>query len=208
KTAGVNPAARVIAWRAACLCRPEPASIGLRAGFAGLDLGQFRLQRLAQPLLDGRRELAALGQRFGELDGLPVRLDPDRAVRTPGEVDLDRPGLLDDQFAADVVEDQLQQFFAGHGASPPSKCGARASRIRSRARCRRLFTAGTDSPSMSAMSAFGNPSTSARTYTSRNGSGRVLIAFSMTSACSAASTGSSGETAHRLTGPVVTAPGR
>src|SRR6188472_2157323 len=159
---------------------------------------QFRPECLAKSVLNGWGQLVTHRQGTSEADRVPVRLNADGTVLATGDVNLDGLPLLDDQLIAHVVEHQIQQFLASHGATP-SKCQASASRIRNRARCSRLLTAGTLRFSISAISLFGNPSTSDRTYTSRNGSGKRLMASSMIAACSAASTGSSGGTFQRLT---------
>src|SRR5205085_8150121 len=144
---------------------------------------------LTEPGLDGGRQRAALRQPAGHPHGVGVRLVVHHAVGAPDQVQFELVPLRLDQVALGVVGHPVDQLVARHVAIPPSKCGARASRIRSLARCSRLLTAGTLSPRMSAISAFGNPSTSASTYTSRNGSGSVPMAFSITALCSASSTG-------------------
>src|SRR5205823_706950 len=109
----------------------------------------------------------ALGQRPRQLDrgvvGFQINVTGQAAAEVSAELGL--AGWL--QRAIDEVEQQLHHGLALriHCGGPSSKCRARRSRSISRARCSRLFTAGTLSFNTSATSAFGKPSTSASTKT-------------------------------------------
>src|SRR5947209_15220425 len=103
------------------------------------------------------------GQLTCHFDGQAVRLDNDDAGRTAIEMVFDPLHLILRQFTRYEIEKQLGKLAAGHHAGTSSKWGARAFRINSRARCNRLLTAGTLNPSISAISAFANPSISAKT---------------------------------------------
>src|SRR5262249_31783709 len=141
----------------------ETGVSGVAAVAALLSLAQEPFAQTAQALGQrlGARQTA--GQPNGELVGFQVG----DARRATAQVLLDALPALRREFAGHEVDEELGQFTAGHHAGTSSKWGARASRISSRPRCSRLLTAGTLRPSMSAVSAFGKPSTSARTYTSR-----------------------------------------
>src|SRR6266404_3179133 len=104
------------------------------------------------------------GQLACHFDGQAVRLDNDDAWSTAFEMVFDPLDLILRQFTRQEIEKKLgDQLTAGHHAGTSSKWGARALRINSRARCNRLLTAGTLNPSISAISAFANPSISAKT---------------------------------------------
>ena len=98
---------------------------------------QMRLDGFPQTIFDRGRERTALWQRARKTHCVAICFDPNGAVLTPGNVDLHRFPQFNHHPTANVVEQQLQQFFAGHGFNPPSKCGATAPRMRSRARCSR-----------------------------------------------------------------------
>src|SRR5205814_2053574 len=98
-------------------------------------------------------------------DGHAIGFDVDQARRAVAQVFFEQVAAGGVQLAADEVEQQVGQLAAvGLHDTASSKCGARASRIISRARCSRLFTAGTLRSNMSPISAFASPSTSASTY--------------------------------------------
>src|SRR5262245_35263328 len=119
-------------------------------------------QHLLQPQFEARRDGRRPREAAGHGDGRPVGLDVGAAVGALGDVLFDREPGLGGELAADELVEHGMELAAGH-APASSKCGARASRILSRARCSRLFTAGTDRLSISPISWFGSPSTSAST---------------------------------------------
>src|SRR5262245_34604791 len=145
-----------IPWKSQEIVRQQK-SCGNRSRTRFLALRQFGFDRGSQASLDARGKRIALRQGTDDANCVGVRVDDDAAPPAPSEVDFERLAVLDHQLAADVVVQHRKQLFAGH-ATPPSKCGASASRIRSRARCNRLFTAGTLRPSISPISALGKPS--------------------------------------------------
>src|SRR5262249_12067697 len=134
-------------------------------------------ERGAQPPFEvGRQRGRRQPPRQRDRD--PVRFHERDAGRTAPEGLADLLAAVRRQVVLEEAEQQLHHLATGDHAGTSSKWWARACRISSRARCRRLLTAGTLSPSRSAISGLFSPSTSASTYTSRYVSGRRAMASS------------------------------
>src|SRR5262245_4624043 len=143
-----------------------------------------------------------VGKCVGESDGVVVRVHVNGAGDAPAQVPLEQALLVVREGALDKVDEELGHLSASQiHDRRSSKCRDRASRIISRARCSRLFTAGTDISSRSAISALGRCSTSASTNTSRYISGSPAMAFSIKCRCSRSRTGASGSFGHGRTNP-------
>src|SRR5262245_60074040 len=96
----------------------------------------------------------------------PVALQVDDTLRAVAQVLREYLALGEGQLAVQVSHQKVGDFAAVHG-EPFRKCGSRRVRSAWRARCNRVFTTPSLTPSWRAVSAVSNPSMSRRTKTVR-----------------------------------------
>src|SRR5262249_47488053 len=145
--------------------RADRVDAGILSAGAESSLGITAWWRLvAARLLDGGvQALRHVGRqrRTGEtprqVNHDLVGFDIGGAGRALVEMLAEASKLLRGQLAGEEIQEQLDEFAAGHHAGTSSKCGARALRMSRRARCSRLLTAATLRPSRSAISWLDNP---------------------------------------------------
>src|SRR5262249_2972967 len=101
----------------------SPAGLGSSVGLAGI----LRSHGVAQTLLQVRRQRRRR-QRPRQTNGDLVRLDVGHAMPAALEMSEDFAAELGLDSAFEVVQQQLDEFAAGHWATS-SKCGARAWRM-------------------------------------------------------------------------------